>query len=144
MNDPKSPHSKMATRYFDTKLLEILYGRSLASAISKSASKKGKSLVTLNMLNPGFCQSELFRDQGNPAFKVQMKVMGRTAEEGSRALVDAVGRGEESHGKYLSDCKVAKVSDFVLSKKGAQTQERVWEELNAKLEAIEPGIIESI
>lgn len=75
---------------------------------------------------------------------MQMKVMGRTAEEGSRALVDAVGRGKESHGKYLSDCKIAKVSDFVLSKKGAETQDRVWQELNAKLEAIEPGIIESI
>ena len=70
--------------------------------------------------------------------------MGRTAEEGSRALVDAVGRGEDSHGEYLSDCKVAKVSDFVLSKKGAQTQGRVWGELNAKLEKIQPGVLDNI
>lgn len=131
--------AKMSTRYFDSKLLEILYGRALASALSSSP----KPLVVLNLLNPGFCASELFRDP-TAAFKLQLKVMGRTAEEGSRALVDAVGRGEDSHGEYLSDCKVAKVSDFVLSKKGAQTQGRVWGELNAKLEKIQPGVLDNI
>ncbi len=70
--------------------------------------------------------------------------MGRTAEEGSRALVDAVGKGRQSHGEYLSDCKVAKVSDFTLSKKGAETQMRVWEELNEKLETIQPGVAGNI
>lgn len=133
----------MSTRYFDTKLLEILYGRALASAISKSSLANGKPPVVLNMLNPGFCQSELFRDP-SPAFKVQIKIMGRTSEEGSRALVDAVARGEDSHGQYLSDCKVAKVSDFVLSQKGVTTQERVWEELSAKLDEIEPGILGNV
>ena len=129
----------MSTRYFDSKLLEILYGRSLASAISSSP----KPLVVLNLLNPGLCASELFRDP-SAAFKLQMKVMARSAEEGSRALVDAVGRGKESHGEYLSDCKIARVSDFVLSKKGVKTQSRVWEELNAKLEDIQPGILSHI
>jgi retinol dehydrogenase 12 len=129
----------MSTRYFDSKLLEILYGRALVSAISSS----GKPLIALNLVNPGFCASELFRDP-SAAFKLQLKVMGRTAEEGSRALVDAVGRGEDSHGAYLSDCKVAKVSDFVLSKKGAQTQQRVWDELNAKLEKIQPGVLDNV
>ena len=135
----------MATRYFDSKLLEILYGRALAAAISSSSSSSSSSspakpLVAINMLNPGLCASELFRDP-SPAFKVQMKVMARSAEEGSRALVDAVGRGEDSHGTYLSDCRPARVSDFVLSKEGAKTQKRVWEEVNAKLEKIQPGIL---
>ena len=135
----------MATRYFDSKLLEILYGRALAAAISSSSSSSSppKPVVAINMLNPGLCASELFRDP-SPAFKVQMKVMARSAEEGSRALVDAVGRGEDSHGAYLSDCKTARVSDFVLSKEGAKTQKRVWDEVNAKLEAIQPGILELI
>ena len=116
----------MATRYFDSKLLEILYGRALAAAISSSSSSSSsppKPLVAINMMNPGLCASDLFRDP-NPAFKLQMKVMARSAEEGSRALVDAVGRGEDSHGAYLSDCRVARVSDFVLSKEGAKTQKR--------------------
>lgn len=130
----------MSTRYFDSKLLEILYGRALASAISSSTRQP---LVVLNLLNPGFCASELFRDP-SAAFKLQLRVMGRTAEEGSRALVDAIGRGEDSHGKYLSDCKVASVSDFVLSQKGAKTQERVWDELNAKLEKIQPSILGNV
>ena len=143
LNDKNSPVSKMSTRYFDSKLLEILYGRALASAISSSSSSSHKPLVVINLLNPGFCASDLFREP-SAAFRLQLKVMGRSVEEGSRALVDAVGRGTDSHGEYLSDCKVARVSDFVLSKKGAKTQERVWEELNAKLEAIEPGIMDNV
>lgn len=140
MNEKGSQVSKMNTRYFDSKLLEILYGRALSSAI---ASSSRRPLVILNLLNPGLCASELFREP-SAAFKLQMKVMARTAEEGSRTLVDAIGRGEESHGKYLSDCKGARVSDFVLSKKGAETQSRVWEELNAKLDFIQPGILGNI
>lgn len=68
--------------------------------------------------------------------------MIRTVEEGSRVLMDAVARGEDSHGEYISDCRVAKVSDFVLSKKGAETQERVWDNLDARLEKIQPETME--
>lgn len=129
----------MSTRYFDSKLLGILYGRALASAISASK----KPLVVLNLMNPGFCASDLFRD-GSVGLKIQLKIMGRTAEEGSRTLVDAIARGKESHGEYLSDCKIAKVSNFTLSEKGLKTQERVWEELNEKLERIQPMVLENI
>lgn len=139
LNDSKSPIAKMSTRYFDSKLLEILYGRALASAISASE----KPLVALNLINPGLCTSDLFRNS-SAALKLQLKVMGRTAEEGSRTLVDAIGRGKESHGEYLSDCKVAKVSNFVLSEKGSRTQERVWKELNEKLDRIQPAVLENI
>ena len=139
LNDKKGEAARMSTRYFDTKLLEILYGRALASALSDST----KPLIVLNMMNPGLCASDLFPDP-SAAFKLQMKVMARSAEEGSRALVDAIRRGKESHGQYLSDCKIARVSDFVLSKKGAVTQSKVWEELNSKLVAIQPGILENI
>jgi hypothetical protein len=33
---------------------------------------------------------------------------------------------------------------FVLSKEGLKTQKRVWDELNAKLEKIQPGILADI
>ncbi|KAL9005016.1 MAG: hypothetical protein Q9188_002197 [Gyalolechia gomerana] len=161
MNDPKSRVSKMATRYFDTKLLQVLYTRALAEALTRHASTDTVSLacadrsvnghqdremkadVVLNMLNPGFCDSELFK-QPSSAFKLQMQIMGRTAEEGSRALVDAIARGKESHGTYLNDCKVARVSEWVGSEEGKKTQERVWKELNEKLEKIVPGVVGNI
>ena len=139
MNNPNSQICKMTTRYFDTKLLQVLYTRALADALT---AQKGNQVV-INMLNPGFCDSELFRDSPG-AVKMQMKVMGRSAEEGSRALVDAVARGKESHGEYLSDCKVARVSDWARSKEGKETQERVWKEVNEKLEEIAPDAVRNI
>ncbi|KAL8722887.1 MAG: hypothetical protein Q9225_000720 [Loekoesia sp. 1 TL-2023] len=161
MNDPKSKISKMSTRYFDTKLLQVLYTRALADALTRRTPTLSngpahassladdkkipeiKADVVVNMLNPGFCDSELFKEPSS-AFRMQMKIMGRSAEEGSRALVDAIARGKESHGEYLSDCKVAKVSDWVRSKEGKKTQERIWKEVNEKLEKIVPGVVGNI
>jgi retinol dehydrogenase-12 len=68
----------------------------------------------------------------------------RTAEQGSRTLVHAAGAGSETHGEYLSDCKVIEPSDFVRSAEGKKTAERVWEELSEKLEKIEPGIFKNL
>lgn len=174
MNVVDSKVAKMSTRYFDTKLLQVLYTRALAGVLNSSSisstdddasffadrsttttnnnndnnntTKKGNSGgddVVINMLNPGFCDSELFKDPAM-AFRVQMKIMGRSAEEGSRALVDAVARGKESHGQYLSDCKVGRVSPWVRSEEGRRTQERVWREVNERLDMIVPGLVENI
>jgi hypothetical protein len=40
----------------------------------------------------------------------------------------------------MSDCGVAQPSTFVLSKDGYESQERVWKELETKLEGIKEGI----
>ncbi len=96
--------AKMATRYFDSKLLEILYGRMLAPAMTRS----GKPPVTLNFVNPGFCASDLVRDP-SLAFKIQSRILARSTEEGSRTLVAAVVAGnEDTHGQYLTDTKIAR------------------------------------
>lgn len=39
---------------------------------------------------------------------------------------------------------LARPSSWVLSEDGAKTQKKVWEELNAKLEAIQPGITTNV
>lgn len=67
-------------------------------------------------------------------------LLARSTEYGSRTLVHAVSQGPESHGKYLSDCKIVEPSPFVLSDEGKVTQDRVWDELMKKLEAIKPGV----
>lgn len=138
MSDPKA--ADMKSRYFDSKLLEVLYCRSLADAISRSPKKPA---IILNFLNPGFCHSELYRG-GTMGIKIMLKILARSTEEGSRTLVNAVEGGKDTHGEYLSDCKIAMVSNFVLSKEGKETQTRLWEELNEKLEKIEPGITANI
>jgi retinol dehydrogenase-12 len=69
----------------------------------------------------------------------------RTTEQGSRTLVHAAtAAGPESHGQYLSDCKVMEPSEFVRSAEGKKAGERVWEELSEKLEKIEPGVLKNL
>lgn len=70
--------------------------------------------------------------------------LARSTEVGSRTLVHAATQGAETHGQYLSDCKVAPPSEYVLSAEGYKDQNRVWEELCAKLEAVKPGITHNL
>jgi retinol dehydrogenase-12 len=105
--------------------------------------RSGKPKVILNTLTPGFCHSELMRDAQFPLNFfgwIGKKLIGRTTEAGSRTLVEAARAGEETHGVYMTDCKVGQVSKWVKSENGVKMQERVYEELMGLLEGIEPGI----
>jgi hypothetical protein len=126
-----------------SKLLEILTIRSLAPAMAAS----GKPTVILNTLTPGFCHSELMRHAVFPLNLlgwIGKKLIGRTTEMGSRTLVSAACAGEETHGVYMTDCQVGEVSEWVRGPKGTEAQKRVYEELMAILEEIEPGVTKNI
>jgi hypothetical protein len=71
-------------------------------------------------------------------------LLARSTEVGSRTLVDATTSGPESHGEYKSDCQVVPPSAYVLSEDGRKMQKRVWAELTAKLEVIEPGVTSNL
>jgi len=71
-------------------------------------------------------------------------LLARTTEYGSRTLVHAGCAGAETHGHYLSDCKIELPSDYVLSAEGYRTQNRVWDELIQKLEVIKPGLLANL
>ena len=70
--------------------------------------------VIINTVNPGLCSTDLIRNIGTTItgwlIKIFVKMMraflARTAEEGSRTLLHAAVAGQESHGKYLSDCEI--------------------------------------
>ncbi|KAL6402706.1 hypothetical protein AUP68_14039 [Ilyonectria robusta] len=70
--------------------------------------------------------------------------MARTTEVGGRTLVHSADAGEESHGQYMSGCRVKEPSAFVRSKEGAEVQERVHKELIGILETIQPGVTNKI
>ncbi|KAJ2902197.1 NAD(P)-binding protein [Zalerion maritima] len=137
--------SDMMDRYPVSKLLEMLFIRELAPKMTQS----GKPPVILNMLNPGLCHSELSRDMRKNVllwlivgtFKA---IMARTTEMGSRNYPFAATATSDTHGKYFSNCVVAKESAWVRSEKSAETQKRVYSELMAILEDIEPGISNNI
>jgi len=130
--------AKMADRYPASKLLGILAIRQIAPQLEGSG-------VILNMLNPGFCYSGLGREVGLP-MRIQLFFLGRPTEKGSRTLVAAAAAGPESHGKYMNDGVVSehRLSAFVRSEDGKKASEKVWKELSAILEGIQPGITKNI
>lgn len=129
--------SNMGTRYFTSKLLEVLAVREIAPKITNEK-------IVFNMLNPGWCHSQLMREAPWVAF-IMLYLVGRTTEVGSRTLVAAAAAGDESHGAYMSDGKVNNgyLSPFVKSDEGRQAQKKVWPELKEILEGIVPGVTRS-
>lgn len=127
----------LGERYQVSKLLEVLVMRQIAPRI--------KGGVTLNMLNPGLCHSELSRESGL-GLAVMKFFLARSTEVGSRTLVAAGLAGEESHGKYMSDAVVAEqsLSAFVRSEEGDRAGKKVWKELSDMLDKIEPGVTANI
>lgn len=71
-------------------------------------------------------------------------LLARTTEEGSRTLVHACDQGAESHGAYLSDCKITEPEAVVTDVDGVRVQPRVWDELVGILESIAPGCTKSL
>ena len=126
----------MSQRYLTSKLLEVYTCREIAKDHPVEQLKVG-----LNFVNPGWCHSDLIRDEKNIIMRIFMRLMCRTTEVGSRTLVHAGLVGPQTHGKYLSDCKPTPCAPFVEGPEGPATQRRVWNELAAKLEQIQPGIL---
>ena len=128
-------------RYNASKLLEVFIVRQLASEMAPN------DPVIINALSPGFCHSTLFRHAPGilrAVLEVGVRIIGRTSEMGSRALMSAATAGKESHGKYMDNCKIRDPSKFVLSEEGVQAQQRVYNELLQILEGIQPGITKNV
>lgn len=130
--------AQMSDRYQTSKLLIVLVVRQLAPMLKESD-------VIINMVNPGLCKSSLAREGG--IMLIVMKfLLARTTEVGSRTLLASASAGEESHGSYMSDCKVdnAALSPFVKSKDGGRAAVKIWSELCGILEEIQPGVTKDI
>ncbi|AEO63388.1 uncharacterized protein THITE_2153165 [Thermothielavioides terrestris NRRL 8126] len=139
------PGSNIYERYSTAKLLDVLIVRELAERLD--AASPGGTPVVVNTANPGLCRSRLFRDI--PSFArfllaVPMFLIGRTLEQGSRALMAAVAGGRESHGQYVDSGRVDMPSPFVVSQEGKTVQKRVWDELMEILEGIVPGVTANV
>ncbi len=86
-----------------SKLLEVFYTRELAARTKES----GKSEVIINYVNPGLCHSSLAREIEGWVFYILKALLARPTEHGSRILVHAAEAGPETHGQYLSDCRIS-------------------------------------
>jgi len=130
----------MTGQYNLSKFLLTLAHRDMVARVDKAA-KGGSSRVIINDVNPGWCDTGLFRHEKAPgvAKQIMFRLMGRTGEAGGRTLTYAASAGRETHGKYLSECKVKSESQFVRSKAGQQVQEKLGSELKEISEGIQPG-----
>jgi retinol dehydrogenase 12 len=135
----------MRLRYYDTKLMEVLAVRELATRIKGSK----KPLVIVNMVDPGYCQSDLLRENSwelpiRLMMGVADKILARTPDAGARTYTMAASAGEDSHGMYLEDCKLSTPSPMVETEKGKELQKRVWNELIEILNDVVPGAIDNV
>ncbi len=136
ISDPSK--AKMGERYNLSKLLEVLLVQELAGRV------RGAEVI-INMLNPGFCHSQLGREAGLK-FKLMKTILARSTEVGSRTLVAGSVSGLESHGAYMTDGYVENtaLSPFVRSDEGRQAREKLWVELSSILEGVRPGIMHNV
>ena len=75
---------------------------------------------------------------------VKLLLSARSTEVGSRTLVHAASAGPETHGQYLSECRVQPTASITNGPGGQELQKRVWRELGDDLERIQPGILKNL
>ncbi|KAG5777614.1 hypothetical protein H9Q73_008721 [Fusarium xylarioides] len=138
LNNPKK--ADMANRYPLSKLLEVFIVREMA------AQRPAESYpVTINMTNPGLCDSGLGGTATRSLLaKIFYFLTARSCEVGSRNLAYSASAGPETHGQYLDRCGVQTPATITAGVVGMNTQRNVWDEVNAKLEKIQPGITKNL
>lgn len=142
LNDEKL--TNMGERYPVSKLLVVLCAREMAAKIKDSNKGSNQHDVILNYVNPGLCHSQLGRE-GSMVLEIMKFLLARTTEVGSRTLVDAsLQHGSESHGHYVSDCKLTHPAKLVEGPEGPELQRRIWEEVSGVMDKIQPGIAENL
>ncbi|KAF9219859.1 NAD(P)-binding protein [Gyrodon lividus] len=121
----------MGQRYNDSKLLNVLFVRSLSDRLQSIAP------LIVDAVNPGFCYSNLRDTRSMSSVEVVFnfimeKLFAWTPEQGARQLVWAAVGGKDNEekmkGAYINKAQIAEVSDFVLSEDGKNFQEKVWQE----------------
>jgi retinol dehydrogenase-12 len=135
--DLGGPDAQMSPRYALSKTML----HALLSRLAAKASRPGqKEQVIVNWVNPGWCASEISRHKNaqTRGTRISFALIGRSAEQGSRELVNATLAGKESHGHYMSECRVKPESTFLRSDEGREVGDRLWLELMARMEGIAP------
>lgn len=131
LSDPKT--AKMGTRYMISKTILHQLFNELAARVASSAATE-KHQVVVNIVNPGWCGSEIRRHKPLAWHqKMMFFLIGRTGEQGSRTMVHAVVAGKETHGRYLSECQIKPQSTFVCSERGRKIQKKFWDDAMSRI-----------
>ncbi|KAL4928176.1 uncharacterized protein BDV17DRAFT_264936 [Aspergillus undulatus] len=143
----KSRIPQMMNQYNLSKLLLLHAIIKLAETIDPLSTDEigNPNPIIINSLDPCFCKTNLPGSLSG-GFKIFFKVFealfARSAEEGSRLIVQAAAGGRESHGGYFRSAELKPYESFITSKEGLARGQYVWEQLSRKLEEIQPGIMD--
>lgn len=132
----------MPSRYNLSKLLQLYIIRKLCAAVD--AANTTDNPIVINSVDPCFCKTGLSADLRGIArvlLKIFEMITARTAEEGSRLVVQAASAGKQTHGKYMRAGAVQAYAPIALDDERAAY---VWDLLCGKLEKLQPGILQNI
>jgi NAD(P)-dependent dehydrogenase (short-subunit alcohol dehydrogenase family) len=104
LNEEGRYEGRMDFRYGLTKLVEMYAVREFTERFAVE-----ETGVVVNMVCPGLCATGLARDAKMLTRAVHgglRAALSRSAEEGSRAILNAIFTEEDTHGKHLSGCAV--------------------------------------
>ncbi|KAF2027989.1 NAD(P)-binding protein [Setomelanomma holmii] len=136
LSTPDPTKTDIIWRYALSKLMVHQCYHELVAALSNSKSNDW-SQVIVNLVNPGWCGTELSRAKPHSVMeKVFFALMGWTAEKGSRVYIDAMVAGKKSHGKFLSGCQIREESQYMRSKRGRRIEKKMWKDLMQRIERI--------
>ncbi|KAG0380314.1 hypothetical protein BGX24_009120 [Mortierella sp. AD032] len=141
MNDPTNIAS-IKDRYQVTKLMNVLFTRSLAHHLQESSHPEDRK-ITVQVINPGLVSSELGTKSDEPFLQrigttvklgIMRTLLARNIMEGSKTTVYAAVAPEcgiengAQNGQYFSSCRAAKVNPIVEGEAGKELAERLWNE----------------
>lgn len=136
--DPKK--TDIIWRYATSKLMVHQCFHELVAALSNDKTHNWSNVV-VNLINPGWCGTELSREKPHPlGERFAFAMMGWTAEKGSRMYMYALAAGRMSHGKYMSECQERIESQFVRSDRGRKIQRKMWLDLMKRIDRISPEV----
>ncbi|CCA75062.1 related to short-chain dehydrogenase, putative-Aspergillus fumigatus [Serendipita indica DSM 11827] len=123
-------------RYFKTKLMSVLLTRHLGKKLKFSRENTGVVFCTVN---PGFCRSHIMDATVSPlTLKIVFAIFGRATREGAKTYTWATLNEEIPQGSYTSSCKVTVPSRLVCSAEGDRLSAKLWDELVAILDEVDP------
>ncbi|KAG9226023.1 hypothetical protein CCMSSC00406_0008685 [Pleurotus cornucopiae] len=131
-------------RYRLTKLLTVLLTLALTDHLPSD-----RRTIIVDCVNPGFCYSEIRRGI-HGVLRVAMmqlleKLLAKTAEEGARQVIwGSIATPREGvnslKGAYVSSARITEPSDFVISEKGKQFSDILWNDTVRILSKVDPRV----
>jgi retinol dehydrogenase-12 len=121
----------MGQRYELTKLLDVMYMRSLNAHLGSPSLP-----VVVAAVDPGYCYSDILRHLSfwiRAIFTLTDLLFARKTAEGAKPLVWTATAGQDNaavreslKGAYTSDCKIAEPGDYLFGPEGRECETRLW------------------